>query len=137
MTECSRPDAGPCQDVSVLIVEDHDDSRELLAFALEQAGATVIAVASATEALKWLKTIRPQVIVSDLSMPGRDGFSLMREVRSLPDLQDLPAIAVTGHIQPELLARAASTGFQRFMRKPVNLTDLCEAIRVLARKPPQ
>ena len=132
MKERSRSDAGACLDVSVLVVEDHDDSRELLVFALEQAGATVIGVASADEALKWLKTVRPQVIVSDLSMPGRDGFSLLQEVRSLPALGDLPAIAVTGHTQPEMLARAARTGFQRCMRKPVNITDLCEAIRTLA-----
>jgi CheY-like chemotaxis protein len=136
VTERLRPEAGPCQDVSVLVVEDHDDSRELLVFALERAGATVIGVASAAEALKWLKTIRPQVIVSDLSMPGRDGFSLLQEVRSLPDLQDLPAIAVTGHTQPDILARVASAGFQQFMRKPVNLTDLCDAIRTLARRTP-
>jgi DNA-binding response OmpR family regulator len=70
-------------------------------------------------------------------MPGRDGFSLLREVRSLPELHDVPAIAVTGHAQPELLARAASTGFQRFMRKPVNLTDLCDAIRTLAHTTPR
>lgn len=132
MMERSRPDTGLCQNVSVLVVEDHDDSRDLLTFALEQAGATVIAVSSVAEALKWLKTIRPQVLVSDLSMPGRDGFSLLQEVRSSPELHDLPAIAVTGHTQPELPSRVEGAGFQRFMRKPVNITDLCEAVRTLA-----
>jgi CheY-like chemotaxis protein len=132
----SRPEAGPCQNVSVLLVEDHEDSRELLVFALEQAGATVMAVASADEALLWMKTIRPQVLVSDLSMPGRDGFSLLHEVRSSPDLKDLPAIAVTGHTQPETLARAARTGFQRCLGKPVNITELCEAITTLAHGAP-
>jgi CheY-like chemotaxis protein len=133
MMKRSRPDAGACQNVSVLVVEDHDDSRDLLVFALEQAGATVIAVSSVAEALKWLKTVRPQVLVSDLSMPGRDGFSLLQEVRSSPELHDLPAIAVTGHTQPELLSRAEGAGFQRFMRKPVNITELCEAVQALAR----
>src|SRR5687768_13966742 len=132
MTERSRTAARPCQDVSVLVIEDHDDSRELFVFALQQAGATVFAVSSVEQALTWLKTVRPQVIVSDLSMPGRDGFSLLQEVRSSPDLADLPAIAVTGHTQPELLSRAEGAGFQLFMRKPVNITDLCEAVRTLA-----
>lgn len=132
MMKRSRPEAGPCQNVSVLVVEDHDDSRDLLVFALEQAGATVIAASSVAEALKWLKTVRPQVLVSDLSMPGRDGFSLLQEVRSSPELHDLPAIAVTGHTQPELLSRAEGAGFQRFMRKPVNITELCDAVQALA-----
>ena len=132
MMQHSRPEAGPCQNVVVLVVEDHDDSRYLLAFALEQAGAAVIAASSVAEALQWLKTLRPHVLVSDLSMPGRDGFSLLQEVRSSPELHDLPAIAVTGHTQPDLLSRAEGAGFQRFMRKPVNITDLCEAVRVLA-----
>jgi CheY-like chemotaxis protein len=116
----------PCQDVSVLVVEDHDDSRELFVFALQQAGATVLAVSSVEQALTWLKTVRPQVIVSDLSLPGRDGFSLLQELRSSPDLADLPAIAVTG--QPDMMSRAARSGFQRCLRKPINIADLCDAI---------
>jgi len=132
MSERSRTDGRPCQDVSVLVVEDHDDSRELFVYALEQAGATVLAVSSVEQALTWLKTVRPQIIVSDLSMPGRDGFSLLQEVRSSPDLADLPAIAVTG--QPDMMFRAAERGFQRCLRKPVNITDLCEAISSLVHK---
>ena len=135
MIRRSQANAGPCQDVSILVVEDHEDSRELLVFALEQAGATVMAVSSAEEALIWLKTIRPHVIVSDLSMPGRDGFSLLQEVRSSPELKDLPAIAVTGHAQPDMVARAARSGFQRCMLKPIDITNLCEAINTLVPRP--
>jgi CheY-like chemotaxis protein len=118
-----------CRDVAVMVVEDHDDSRDMLVFALEALGAHVVGVSSAVEALTYMQRVRPDVLVSDLSMPEMDGFELLQHVRASPGLEDLPAIAVTGH--GEMSAKARQSGFQRFFRKPIDTIELCRAIGAL------
>ena len=122
-----------CRGVAVMVVEDHDDSRDMLVFALEAFGARVVGVSSALEALTRLQTVRPDVLVSDLAMPEMDGFELLQHVRASPGLEDLPAIAVTGH--REMSAKAAQSGFQRFFRKPIDIVELCRAIGTLTGGP--
>ena len=109
-----------------MVVEDHDDSREFLVFALESFGAHVVGMSSAGQALLYMQTIRPDVLVSDLSMPEMDGFQLLHVVRATPSLKDLPAIAVTSH--RDLAAKASESGFQRFIKKPIDPMELCQAI---------
>src|SRR5687768_17363451 len=80
--------------IRVVLVEDHDDSRELLTLMLEQCGAVVVAAPSARVGLQAVLEHQPDVVVSDLGMPGADGYWLIREVRSR--VGALPAVAVTG-----------------------------------------
>jgi len=93
--------------VHVLVVEDTDDSREMLRLALEYCGALVTTAASAEEAKRVLETLRPHVLVSDISMPD-DGVHLIREVRAVAETNGLhiPAIAITAYQgrREELLA---------------------------------
>lgn len=117
--------------VNVLLVEDDRDVLEVFRTTLSEAGATVLAVPSVVEALAALGTFRPDVLVSDVSMPLRDGFWLVRELRGLPGLDALPALAVTGWAD---VGAALGAGFDVCLRKPIDPAELCAAVATLARR---
>ena len=119
-------------DVSVLIVDDETDARELLVAMLENFGATVRAVANAADALAILSgdEFEPDVLVSDVGMPETDGFSLIRTIRKLESAKtrNLPAIAVTAYANSEDRVRALVAGYQKHIPKPVDCNALAAAI---------
>jgi signal transduction histidine kinase len=125
---------GLLQGVQVLVVEDEDDTRELLVTALEQCGARVTAVPSAAEALASLDRSLPDVLVSDLGMPDEDGFSLIRKVRAREAAKGggVPAAALTAYARTEDRVRALTAGFQRHLPKPIDPSDLIAAVAALA-----
>ena len=114
--------------VHVLVVEDTDDSRELLRMVLEYCGALVTTAASAEEAKRILENLRPHVLVSDIGMPD-DGLALIREVKTVAQSKGLhiPAIAITAYRdrREELLAE----GFAELVEKPLDPLALCEVVR--------
>ena len=114
--------------VHVLVVEDTDDSRELLRVVLEYSGALVTAAASVEEARRILDTLRPHVILTDISMPD-DGLALVRDVKRLAETKGIriPAIAVTAFQgrRDELLAE----GFVESLEKPLDPRTLCGVVR--------
>jgi CheY-like chemotaxis protein len=115
--------------VRVLVVEDHDDSRDMLELALEHVGgALVVASASAEEALAHLGQV--DVVVTDIAMPGHDGFWLLREVQRRHG--STPVIAVSGHsdLQEKALREAA---FARVLRKPIDPWVLCHEVAAALR----
>jgi PAS domain S-box-containing protein len=118
----------------VLLVEDDKDSRELLIAVLEQCRAEVVGVASAEAAMRTLEAWRPDVIVSDIEMPGEDGFTLMRRLRGLPAERggDIPAAALTAYARPEDRMRALMAGFQIHVPKPVEPAELVAVVASLA-----
>lgn len=120
----------PLDGVRLLLVDDDDDFRELLRMLLTQRGATVTAVSSAPEALEVLKRSWQDVLVSDVGMPGTDGYALMREVRALPDEQNgqIPAVALTGYAADKDRGLAASAGYQLHLAKPVDPAELTAAL---------
>jgi CheY-like chemotaxis protein len=113
-----------------LLLDDNDDSRELLATALEAAGAELRAVARAREALETIGSFRPNVIVSDLAAPDDEGYAFIRELRALsPDFGGhTPAVALTALARPADRLRALSAGFQTHLPKPVDPRDLVQAV---------
>lgn len=119
--------------IKILVVEDNEDSRSLLTFLLEEKNASVTAVASASEALSALSQSLPDVLISDVSMPEVDGYTLIRQIRGLPPEQggQIPAIAMTAYAEESDRAAAISAGFQRHITKPVNVDNLIEAIASL------
>ena len=121
--------------VHVLVVEDTDDSREILRLALEYCGALVTPAASAEEAKRILENLRPHVLVSDIAMPD-DGIELIREVMTVAQTKGLhiPAIAVTAYQgrREELLAE----GFAELLEKPLDPITLCGTVRRHARLQP-
>ncbi|MHC5538693.1 ATP-binding response regulator, partial [Singulisphaera rosea] len=110
--------------VSVLVVDDEPDARELLRRALERCGAEVTLASSAPEAMQALGRSHPHVIVSDIGMPDEDGYSFIRKVRSKHSAKDLPAAALTAFARPEERRRALLAGFQIHVTKPVDPAEL-------------
>ena len=122
--------------VRVLAVDDDDDTRYVTRATLQSYGAVVIESASARNAFDVLRQERPDVLVSDLSMPGEDGYWLIAAVRALSIAQGggTPAVAVTGHVTPEDRASVLRAGFQFHVAKPVDPHRLVGVVAILALK---
>lgn len=118
----------------VLVVDDELDARELIATVLGQCGAEVKAVASAIEALAVLEQFQPQVLVSDIGMPGEDGYTLIRKLRALEAEQggQIPAVALTAYARAEDRTQALLAGFQLHVPKPVDPAELAVVVGNLA-----
>jgi CheY-like chemotaxis protein len=103
---------------------------------LEQAGATVVAVDGVDAAFRDLQRDVPDVLVSDIAMPGQDGYSLIRRVRQLPPERGglVPAAALTAFAHTEHRQEALLAGYQLFLTKPVEPAELTEAVAKLARR---
>jgi CheY-like chemotaxis protein len=116
----------------VLVVDDEPDTLELLRRVLGDSQAQVAAAPSVEAALATLGTFNPHVLISDVSMPGRDGYELIRAVRSTTSPEDLPAAALTAFSRPEDAARAREAGFQMHLSKPVEPDELIKVVARLA-----
>ncbi|MDQ3155994.1 MAG: ATP-binding protein [Actinomycetota bacterium] len=120
--------------LGILVVDDNADGRELTALVLTQAGASVKTAASVREALQMLEVKRPDALVSDISLPGEDGYDLIREIRRYEAEHGgfLPALAVTGYARAEDRARILAAGFQAHVPKPVEPIELIATIATVA-----
>ena len=118
----------------VLVVDDEPDTRDLVQRLLEEHGAEVVAAASAEEALALVEARSIDVLVSDLGMPGMDGFALIRELRSgrRHDASRLPAVALTAFVRPEDRRRALASGYQAHIEKPIDPMELIAAVGALS-----
>jgi signal transduction histidine kinase/DNA-binding response OmpR family regulator len=119
--------------IRVLVVDDEKDARDLLVNLFQHLNASVVTASSAAEAMRAMLTEPPHVLVSDIGMPGEDGFSLMRRIRALSVDQGggLPAIALTAFAAPEDRVRALDAGFDRHLSKPVEPARLASTIAEL------
>ena len=109
---------GELRDVSVLVVEDHDDTRELLRVWLEDAGATVFLAREGHEALRKMTHVLPSVILCDLRMPGLDGYMFVRRMHADASLR-IPVLALTAEADEGAVMRTLEAGFSGHMVKPV------------------
>jgi two-component system sensor histidine kinase/response regulator len=121
----------------VLVVEDSADSRETLSEVLETFGYQVRSAASAEEALVLLTQWQPAVILSDIGLPGVDGYELMRQVRRMPQLSAVIALAATGYGSLENQRDALAAGFDAHVTKPIDLTALDRQLKELLAQVPQ
>ncbi|MDQ2970026.1 MAG: response regulator [Acidobacteriota bacterium] len=130
----AKATVGNIEGVSVLLVEDEPDGRELLAEALRTAGGRVAAVESVRAALTLFADRPPDVLVSDIGMPDEDGYALIRAIRALPADRGgaVPAIAVTAYAREEDRLRALAAGFQAHLAKPVDPGELVAAVARVA-----
>lgn len=126
MTLAARPLTG----VRVLYVDDDADTRALSAFLLGVAGATVVAVASADEAVAAFDREQPDVLVSDVQMPERDGWELIEQVRTWSRARGgkTPAIAVTAATSDADIAHSLRSGFDAHLSKPIEVDELVRTI---------
>lgn len=120
----------------VAIVDDDNDACHLLQFSLEMSGAIVRTSSSVAEAMTSLRDWIPDILLTDINMPGEDGYSLIRKVRALkPDEgSDIPAIALTAMARTEDSENAMASGFQLHLSKPVDIDELAEAIASLTKR---
>jgi signal transduction histidine kinase/CheY-like chemotaxis protein len=129
-----RPPEVSLADILVLVVDDETDARELVKSLLADAAAEVLVAKSAEEALAVVRSRRPDVIVSDIGMPGRDGYQLIRDVRALTAAEGgrTPAIALTAFARSEDRTRAMLAGYQVHISKPIEPQELVASIKSLA-----
>jgi CheY-like chemotaxis protein len=122
------------QGIRVLVVDDEADARALLRAVLEERGAAVTTASSAPEAFAALAATRPHVILSDIAMPGEDGYALMRRIRALlPEHGGrTPAIALTAYASADDQKRAFTAGYQLHVAKPVDAGELAGIVASLA-----
>ncbi len=119
----------------VLVVDDEPDGRNLLARLLTEAGAEVLTAAGAEEGLQALQSHPVNVLISDVGMPGLDGYEFIRRVRSLRHQSSrVPAIALTAYARAEDKERSLAAGFQRHVSKPYSLSELSAIIATLWRE---
>jgi PAS domain S-box-containing protein len=121
---------------SVVLVEDHNDSRELFAQALKNAGAAVVSFTGSDDAFRALDSVRPSILVADIGLPGEDGYTLIRRVRahSAPAVRNVPAIAVTAYTTVPDRDEALALGYQRHLSKPIDPQQLIETIHDVLRR---
>jgi PAS domain S-box-containing protein len=126
--QLTPPPAGEPQldGLRVLVIDDDQDTLELIAAALENERAVAVTATTAAEALALVQRFRPDVIVSDLGMPCEDGFSLIQKIRSLPPEQGgrTPAVALSAHTGPEARTHALLAGFDMHAGKPIDPREL-------------
>jgi CheY-like chemotaxis protein len=137
-TGCIAGDASRIlQGVKVLVVDDEPDTLDMLRMVLELRGASVITEESAAQALERFEEAPPDVLLSDIGLPGKDGFDLIREVRSLPQGRGgrIPAVALTAYTRAEDRTTTLAAGFDMHVPKPVQPADLVAVVANLtARK---
>ena len=122
--------------LNVLLVDDDSDTLTLMATALKRRQANVTAVSSAGEAIQAITRKRPDVLVSDIAMPDEDGYGLIQKIRLLENgaTENIPAVAITAYAKEEDRERALSAGFQIYLAKPVELTELISVVARAARR---
>ena len=144
-TPAARPEGWPVQGqvlsgVRVLVVDDESDARDALALVLERCGARVTVAASVADALAAWQRDPHDVLLSDVAMPGEDGYSLVRKIQTIARAsgQAVPAVAVTAYASAEDRERALQAGYQDHLCKPVDPGALITAVaRLAGRQPPR
>jgi CheY-like chemotaxis protein len=116
--------------LTVLVVDDHLSTLNLLTSVLRHSGATVHAASSAAEGYVSLRRSVPDVVISDIGMPEEDGFSLIARIRALPEDEggETPAIALTAYVREEDRQKVLHSGFQAYLPKPIEPMTLVDAI---------
>jgi CheY-like chemotaxis protein len=115
-------------------VEDHDDARELLVQVLEPCKARVSTAANVPDALQLVERLRPDVILSDIGLPGEDGYAFIKKLRALPANQGgkTPAVALTAYARVEDRTKALVAGFNMHVPKPVDPAELMAVLASLS-----
>jgi CheY-like chemotaxis protein len=118
--------------IRVLAVDDDKDSLEVIKRILSGRKAEVETATTVEEALRKVSSFRPHVLLSDIGMPGQDGYEFIRQVRALPEGERIPAAALTALARSEDRTRALTAGFQNHVSKPVAAAEIVATVRSLA-----
>jgi two-component system CheB/CheR fusion protein len=123
--------SGALRSKFILVVDDSSESSEMLGKLLEIEGAFVDLARSGAEALEIANKKRFDLVISDISMPEMDGYQLLRELRELPNMGSVPAVALTGYGRPADIERAHEEGFAEHLIKPIDIDQLLPIVRRL------
>ena len=120
--------------LTIVVVEDHDDARTSLGLFLEHLGTNVVLARNAFEGMEAVKNSRPNLVLSDISMPGRDGFALLRDIRALGRQagDTVPVVAMTALVTRADCGCLLNAGFQACLFKPFSVEELVETIVTFA-----
>lgn len=121
----------------IVVVDDEADTRTLLASILREAGAAVTVADSVDEAMLRIELDQPQLLISDIGMPGKDGYELIRHLRARRSPDEVPALALTALASHEDSVRCARAGYQMHLPKPISPRELLEAVNALLGQPAQ
>ena len=121
---------------TVLVVDDEHDTLAFIRAVLEECGAKVVTADGAQDGLRLLEEVRPNVLVSDIGMPGDDGIRFLAKVRALPREKGgrVPAVALTAFARAEDRARIMLSGFQMHVPKPVEAAELLAVVAALSKR---
>ncbi|MBD2728360.1 PAS domain S-box protein [Nostoc sp. FACHB-892] len=125
----------PLTNLRVLVVDDEADVRQWITAVLEESGAKVSTFSSTRQALEALEELHPHVLISDIGMPGEDGYALMRKIREIEAERGgrIPAVALTGYARVEDYKEALAAGFQLHIAKPVRAAELIAVVASLGK----
>ncbi|SLN43180.1 Transcriptional regulatory protein YycF [Roseivivax jejudonensis] len=115
----------------ILLIEDEPNIIEAIRFILSRDGWTVNTHANGVDAVERVRTLRPDVVILDVMLPGRSGHDILRELRSEPDFADLPILMLTARGQTRDRELAEQAGVTAFMTKPFSNAEMLEAVRSL------
>ncbi len=127
------PAAQSLRGISVLVVDDDTESREVVAAHLESRDAVVMTARSTADAMRLLKEQRVDVLIADIAMPGEDGYAFIRKLRATAETASLPAAALTALAREEDRQQALNAGFQLHLAKPIDASSLVAAVASLGR----
>ncbi len=108
----------------VLLVEDTEDNRFMMRRLLEMSGYAVVEARNGEEAVRIAKEKRPQIILMDLSLPIIDGLAATRRIRQLPELENVPIVAVSAHDTADFHSEALAAGCNSYITKPIDFSEL-------------
>jgi CheY-like chemotaxis protein len=120
--------AGPLRGLTIVVVDDHEDTLDAMRLWFSAYGARTLGARTGTDALGIVRTLVPDMVVADLTLPDMDGYTLAREIRAQPALARICLIAVSGRDAAEAGPKARDVGFDEYFMKPVNLADLVAAL---------
>lgn len=129
-----QDDSSSLKGLRLLVIDDNEDNLFLVSFILEEYGVEVITAASASEGFDIFTQTKPDILISDITLPSEDGYSLMWRIRNLKPEQGalVPAIALTASARDEDRIRSLKAGFQMHIQKPVEPDELVERVTALA-----
>ncbi len=113
----------------ILIVEDNDDSRELVVKVLRNKGYMTVEAIDGEEAIEKVISERPDLILLDISIPKLDGYEVAKRLKSREDVKDIPIVAVTAHAMKGDREKVIAAGFEGYISKPVDVRELPEQVR--------
>ncbi len=115
----------------ILIIEDHQATRQMLEMSLQAAGYEVHSVGDGIKLLKMIREIQPDLLVMDIMMPWVDGFELTSTIRDTADMADIPIVVVSAKASPEDIQKAKQLGANEFLPKPVDIQRLTNTVSAL------